>query len=298
MAAPQFRPLGFGEILDGAFTLYRRNFVPLLLTALIPSVLIVAGFAVVGTQGVTTDPQDIEAGMRFAVAMLGYSLVAGLVSLVLWAALTREAAQAYLGHPVSVGDGMRTAFRKLLPLLGAAILMFVAMLVTYFVVVLLVGIVVAVGMATGNTALMVILGVVATIVGIGAFLGMASLLFAVIPAIVVEDRGPLQSFGRSFDLARGALGRVAGLMVVSFIIVYLPVIAVAWLTGGFASFSNPQAMPSMGQFLTQQLLSGGVGILTTPFLVSVIVLLYFDRRVRTEALDVQMMTDRLAGAGL
>jgi hypothetical protein len=40
-----------------------------------------------------------------------------------------------------------------------------------------------------------------------------------------------------------------------------------------------------------------VGVLTTPFLASVIVLLYFDRRVRTEALDVQILTEQLGLAG-
>jgi hypothetical protein len=117
------------------------------------------------------------------------------------------------------------------------------------------------------------------------------------PAIVVEGAGPLEALERSFTLARGALGRVIGLMLVTLLITYLPMMAVMAFTGGFAQIMNPDAIPTAGQFITQQVLSMGVGILTTPFMVAVIVLLYFDRRVRTEALDVQMMTDQLAVAG-
>jgi hypothetical protein len=300
MSAPQFRPLGFGEILDGAFTLYRRNFVPFLVTALIPSVVMVGGFAFLGAGLFTTpqDPTDPGAAIAVFAGIMALSVAAGLISLVLWGALTRESSQAYLGRPVSVSDGMGTALRKLVPLLVSGIVMMVMLFVAYFVAVLAIGLVVAIGMGAGNALVAVVLGAIGG-VGAGALmLAMVALMFAAVPAIVIEDKGPIQAIGRSFDLARGALPRVAGVIVVSFIIVYLPAIAVAWLTGSFATLSNPEAVPSMGQFLTQQLLTGAVGILTTPFLVSVIVLLYFDRRVRTEALDVQMMTDRLAGAGI
>lgn len=297
MDAPQFRPLGFGEILDGAFTMYRRNFIPFLLTALIPSLLMVGGFAVFGARLFLrqSDPTDVGAAMAAAGGMMLLSLVAALISIVMWGALTRESAQAYLGRPATVGDGMRTAFRKLLPLLGAGIAVIVLLLVTYLALAVVIGVVVA--LSVRNPAVALLLGGVGVVLGMVAVLGLVALLFATVPAVVVEDKGPLQAISRSFDLARGAVWRVAGLIVVSFIIVYLPVIAVAWLTGSFATMANPQELPSTGQFMTQQLLSGAVGILTTPFLVSVIVLLYFDRRVRTEALDVQLMTDRLAGAG-
>jgi hypothetical protein len=303
MAAPQFRPLGFGEILDGAFTMYRRNFVPFLVTALIPTLVIGVVFAVFGAAVFTTprDPNDFQGAMAAGLTMIALSLVAGLISLVLWGALTRESAQAYLGRPVSLSDGMGTAFRKLITLLLAGVVAFALLMVAYFavgVVGVVGGIVVAIGVGVGSTVVAVVLGLVVGVLAIGGFLALVAMLFATVPAIIVEDKGPIQAISRSFDLARGAVARVAGVIVVSFIIAYLPMIAVLWLSGTFASMANPGAVPSLGQFLTQQLLSGAVGILTTPFLVSVVVLLYFDRRVRTEALDVQMMTDRLAGAAI
>jgi hypothetical protein len=53
-------------------------------------------------------------------------------------------------------------------------------------------------------------------------------------------------------------------------------------------------VPSPGQFWLQQVANSVTGALTTPFLVASLVILYFDRRVRTEALDVQLAADALA----
>lgn len=297
MSTPQYRPLGFGEILDGAFTLYRRNFVPFLVTALAPTLVMVALFALFGATAFATlgsqDPAAI-AGV-FGTLML-VILGTSFIYLVMWAALTREASQAYLGLPVSAGDGLRTGGRKLVPLLLSGLAMFVMLIVSYLALALVAGLMVGIGAAVGGVV-MVLFSLVGGVVFVAGYLCVFALLFAVLPAIIVENKGPLEAIGRSFDLARGALGRTVGLMLVTLLIVYLPMIAILWLTGGFASITNPGVVPSMGQMLTQQLLGFGVGTLTTPFMAAVIVLLYFDRRVRTEALDVQLMTDRLAAAG-
>lgn len=296
MTGPQFRPLGFGEILDGAFTLYRRNLVPFLVTALIPTLALVGLIAVFG-RGVfgamaSNDPALIARAFG-SMMLLGFA--GALVYIVMWGALTREAAQSYLGQPATVGDGMRTGVRKLLPILGAGIVIFIALFAAYMAVALIFLLIAGAGAASGIAALGVVFTLVAAVVAAAAYLLVIALLFAVLPAIVVEDKGPIQAIGRSFDLARGALGRTVGLMLVTLVIVYLPIVAVLWLTGGFADAANPQG-PSGGQFMAQQLLSTGVGVLTTPFMTAVIMLLYFDRRVRTEALDVQMAADRLSPA--
>lgn len=298
MSVPTFRPLGFGEILDGAFTLYRRNLATFLVTALIPTGVMVAVFLLFGREyleaAVSGDTDALLGAMgSFFLGMF----LGGLVYVVMWGALARQASQAYLGQPTSVGDGMRTGLRKLLPVIGATFVIGVVFVVAYIAVALVFVMIVGAGAASGSPALAVLFGLVGGLIATAAYLSAIGLLFAVLPAIVVEDKGPLEAIGRSIDLARGALGRVVGLMVVTLLITYLPIIAVGLLTGSFASLTDPSAIPSGGQVMTQQLLGLGVGVLTTPFMVSVIVLLYFDRRVRTEALDVRMAADRLAYAG-
>lgn len=296
MALHTLRPLSFGEILDGAFTLYRRNFVTFILTALIPTAAIAVAVTLLG-EGMMA---AAGGGESLVGAILGAGLIIGLVAfvamLMMWGALTREASQAYTGQPTSVGDGLQAGLRAILPLLGSGILAFIAIMLAGLGVglglTLLVGVLAALGGATA------VLGVLVAFLGWFAFLLAAiAVLFAVTPAVVVENAGPVEALERSYKLAREALPRVIGLMCVTVLITYLPSMAVMAMTGGFATMMNPEVVPSTSQFVTQQLLGWAVGVLTTPFMVSVVVLLYFDRRVRTEALDVQMMADRLAVAG-
>ncbi|HYR12329.1 MAG TPA: hypothetical protein VEQ60_31370 [Longimicrobium sp.] len=298
MALPILRPLSFGEILDGAFTLYRRNFVTFGLTTLIPTVGIIIGFFTLGSGYVDAmtsgDPLVMMTQMLTGLWKLTLLFLAG--ALVMWPALTREVAQAYTGQPTSLADGFAAGARAALPLFGAAVLTWIAMIVTGFGAGIVLSMVMMAFGAMGNA--MGVVGMALAFLGYCAFvLAFAALLFAVVPAVVVEGAGPLQALERSFTLARDALGRVVGVMTVAILIAYLPMLAVMALTGWFARMMDPGALGSGELFITQQVLGMSVGILTTPFLASVIVLLYFDRRVRTEALDVQMMTDSLALAG-
>jgi hypothetical protein len=298
MSLPILRPLAFGEVLDGAFTLYRRRFVPFFCTALIPMLVMIAAFKLLGTGMFTMmlsenpDAFDAEA---FGTGML--LLPVGLFTfLVMWGALARQASQAYLGQPTSVPDGFRAGLRAFLPLLGSAIVVFILGFFALIAVSFVVGIIAVLG-ASESEAAAVVMTMFAFLVGAVGYLAVFSLLFAVLPAVVVEHKGPVDALGRSFDLAKGAIGRIVGLMLVTLLITYLPGFAVMALTGGLANLMDPDHMPSAGQFMNQQMLGLAVNILTTPFMVAVMVLQYFDRRVRTEALDVQIAADGLAVAG-
>ena len=120
-----------------------------------------------------------------------------------------------------------------------------------------------------------------------------------VPAVIVEGAGPVEAIARSLKLAQGALPRITGLMVVTLIITYLPILAVLAVTGGFAQALDPAAAgaANAGALVAQQLLTWLISVLTTPFMTSVLVVLYYDRRVRAEALDVRMVAERLTLAG-
>lgn len=294
MPIPSLRPLGFGEILDGAFSLYRRNFGTFVLTALVPSIALLAGGLIyaIALSNFVREGGDPTAAMA---AILGpfllFIVLAGLATFVSWGALTHQAAQAFTGASVSVPDGLKAGLRAFPSMLGAAFLAGVATVIVAM----------AVGIIGGIFAM--VLGVIGAIVmGIGMLVMymLAITIFAgVAPAIVVEGKGPLSALTRSWDLVRGALGRTMGLVVVSVLIAYMPVIAVMFVTGTTGMMTNPSsaaAVPDAGALIAQQVLAWIAGVLTTPFMVSVFVLTYFDRRVRTEALDVQVMTESLAPA--
>lgn len=295
MSQPILRPLGFGEILDGAFTLYRRNLAVFLGTALVPTAALFAIFLLGGrglAVAMTTGDSAALGGAEVGLALL-VVVVALATALLMWGGLTHLAALAYTGQPVSIADGLRVGLGKALTLLGAGIISVMGLLlaalgvfVALVIVLLLLSVLGTVGAVLGQ--------VVAALAWTVVFLAALGAVFAVGPAVVVEGARPLEAVERSFTLARDALPRIVGVMVVALLITSLPGVAINWLTGGFATLMNPDVVPSPGTLMTRELLSIVGTAITTPFSVAVTVLLYFDRRVRTEALDVQMMADRLA----
>lgn len=290
MTLSNMRPLSFGEILDGAFTLYRRNFLrfvgtsALLVTGMTAAILLL-GLAV--GRVATVLPASL---VSLVLAMIVLAL-----SSVVWSTLAWQAARAYEGKPAPLGDAFEAALIGAMPLMGSGIIAISGITVAGVAVMMAAVALQVMLEGTGSFAL----GTVAMPVGLGGVvlvcLFTAARLFAVLPAVVLEEKGPWEAMTRSAQLARGALPRILGLLVVAWLIVTLPSLAVLALTGGLARLAGPEGMLALGTgaAVARQLLSLAVGVLTAPFLPAVLVLLYYDRRVRSEALDVQAAAARL-----
>lgn len=265
MLPAQLRPLTLGEILDGAFALYRRHFGTLFLTAVLPMLPVVAFWGAFplfarGTPEQITRLMDLSGWV-----LMPYTLPA---SLLVWGALIHQASQLYLGSPTSVQEGFHRGVRRLLPLLGAMVVAAV-----------LIGL---------GLILLVIPGVLLLI-----------MFFAVGPVVVLEGRGPLEALGRSRELARGAWGRIFGVLFLLFLITALPTFALTAAMGVGAMASGAGAIAALENpwlFTAFQALSVLLSGLTTPFMSIGLVLLYYDRRVRSEALDVELAAEGLAPA--
>lgn len=292
MSLAQYRPLGFGEILDAAFSLYRRNFFTFFLTALLPAIpmSLASGFLSFQTMA---DPESPPVLGLFAV--MGVSALAVLVQ---WGALTRQFSQAYTGAPVTVGDGFRAGFRAFLPLLVVMVLAYVALVAVFMVILVPLAMLLVFSGAAAEPGQ---LGP-AEIVGFGlgglaalaVMLLLVSSLFAVTPAVVVERCGPIAAITRSFRLARGALLRIAGIVLVGWVVAFLPIIGIGALTGTLTQMATGQPPTSTTVLFIQQVFALAGSALTTPFWVGSVVMAYYDRRVRTEALDLQLAADALA----
>lgn len=266
MSLSHLRPLSFGEILDGAFVLYRRHFAVFFTTALIPLLpvaLLWGGFG--WLTGNMTDTDDATA--VFAFALVYPVMIVG--SLLMWGALIHETARAVEGGPVDRGEAYRAAFRRMLPMVGAGILFMI--------------------LVVAGTILFIIPGILVMLA-----------LFAVWHAVMIEGKGPVEALSRSRELARGAWLRILGVMVVSYIIIMIPSMLVgatagAAMVGAALSSGDPDAVEgTMGMFsAVTNVLSILLSALTTPFMTAALTLLYYDRRVRTEALDLEMATERL-----
>jgi hypothetical protein len=111
--------------------------------------------------------------------------------------------------------------------------------------------------------------------------------FAVVPAIVLEDAGTLRSFSRSAELSRGRKWHILGTLVLVTIIYYVLVVGVS-LIGTMT-----------GNFVVQTTISSIGAILIYPVVAITEALLYYDARIRSEGLDIELMTDALdAPSGL
>jgi len=278
MTPSKLRPLGIGEIMDGAFALYRKHFGALVLVALvcgIPSAL------------ANLVPQD---GLGI-VLMLALMFVGSLAGTVGFAGLTWMCAELVLGRPATVKEALALGARNLLRVLISFLGVGLAVMLP------LVGLglaMMAVGWALGpfEGAAAVVAGFLAVL----APLTLASYLivryFAVYQVIVLErDRHFLK---RSAVLARGAFWKISVVWTLGLMIVAVPwtVIGAGFLGVAFQSAGEGGEMAMREAFAQLAIVSAVlfwlVSALTTPFLTALGVVLYFDQRVRKDGLDVAL----------
>jgi hypothetical protein len=114
---------------------------------------------------------------------------------------------------------------------------------------------------------------------------------AVVPQVaVLEDLGaPTDAVGRSWRLTRGYKWRAFGLLVVSLILLYAPIFALAIIGG----ITNPE-MILTGEtpaFIT--VVGQVIWLLVYPILNCVFTLYYYDLRVRKEGFDLEHLSQQM-----
>jgi hypothetical protein len=284
------RPLGVGEILDGAFTTIRRY--PAATLGLSGAVMLVVeviqvlasyrilhGVAAGSTRNASTTTVQLIVGVA---SLLATTLLSGVLAAIV--------GQAALGRPMGAGDAWRATRPVLLRLLGATLLISLIGSVIVLIGALPgIGLLIA-GVHDGGIALLA-LGVLAGFVF--AIYVTFSLSFTT-PALMLEKQGILASMMRSRTLVKGSWWRVFGVILLSAVIglVVSGIIAVPFtaLGGGFSILTS-DAAPHQVSFSALLLTSAGALIAATivrPFESGVIALLYLDRRMRAEALDLTL----------
>jgi hypothetical protein len=101
--------------------------------------------------------------------------------------------------------------------------------------------------------------------------------------VVLEERSAGESFRRSWDLAKGEVGKILGTMVLAwliFIVLYALLIVIVGLIVGLLGSSN-ERMTSLLVAILLALVYPITGVVTT--------LLYYDIRVRREGYDLELM---------
>jgi hypothetical protein len=293
------RPLGVGEILDGAFASIRRNPKAILgLAALVMTISAVISATITRTllnlgglnlpspgQQLTTAQATHLVGRAIAVVVPAFGLTVLLtfiVQAILAGLLAPIIARGVGGQQISAGDAWRVTRPRLPSLLLATLLALLAGLGPLLVLGLLVAIAAVAGSPPVVYGLLVLLGLAALVLTIW----FSTMLSLVTPVVVLESQGPARALARSWRLVNRSFWRVFGITLLAGIIVAI--------AGGILQlpFSVLGAVSGSGIGATIVIVIGAIaaGTVTRPITAGVTVLLYVDMRMRKEGLDLALRT--------
>jgi hypothetical protein len=273
------RPLSIGELLDRSFSIYRRNFLLFLGISAIPHLLVLA--LQLARLAFTTSAFPVLPGARseFQAASSGFSLegllgaaaffVLGLVVSVIAYLFSQggtvfAVSELYLGRATTIGQSLRRVRGELIAL--------------FFV---------------------VFLGYLAIVVGFLFFfipgVYLACRLCVCIPAALLENLGPFDAFGRSFQLTEQNAGRAFLILLLYAVLWYDAVIVVdvPFVFAVQAAVHNPGTVRTLTALV--EVGNWVANVLITPVFTIASAIFYFDLRVRKEGFDLQLMLNPLRG---
>lgn len=243
MESVALRPRKATEIVDAAIEVYRRNPIHFLLLAAIVRVpWLIVQIVLVG--GRENDAEALMTSVMIgAGGLVSYFLTAGLV--------VHMASELYLGRETDSFETIRSVWPKTIEVFVASILQTVAV-------------------------------VIGLLLLLFPAVWITSLIFAVIPAIVIEKKGVGEAFSRSSQLSVGMKGHVLsalGLVVLIRVIVELGIGIIALL------------IPMLE---LRYVLLAVAGMLIYPLFGIAEALIYYDVRIRKEGFDIEMLAQQPA----
>lgn len=297
---PTIRPMTLGEILDKAIRLYRQNFlkfigifaipyIPLMLLQTVFSALYTSSLLGVGSSDFTNPYSELGGGMAigsligiFVVSIASIVLVGGFAT----AALTRAVADQYVDKPVGILDSYRAVMGsvpKLLLALGLAFILVLVLLLWAFVPI------------------------------IGWFSGPGILVFfslivmpMIAPIAALEKLGVIQTIRRAWDLGRSRFWWLLGFALVLGLLGQLIVTGPVYLISSLlqavlATLPNVDfQLQTIINSIVSTLINLATGLLYSPLQLTMITVVYFDLRARSEGLDIalqlSMLNENPAGA--
>jgi hypothetical protein len=291
-------PMRVGQILDGAFRLYRMRFGTLLAVValvLVPFEILTLTLTILSLEQVEVAPGVTFQEPALWVPLVTIPLQVLFVTPFLTAAVVKTASETYLGRAATVGSTYRAAASRVHSILWVTFLggLAVAALFIPGVVFLLLG---TIQQAEGAIAVGAILMLVAAVPAVIVFLR-----FSFAPAVVmVEGTRGTDALRRSWRLVTGLTWKVLGTSLLAGLLVLVLLLIVGIIFAVVAVFLVRDAVFTGGpgpEFYAAQATTNAIGaILTTPFFTLVSVLLYFDARVRKEAFDLSLMAQQLGTA--
>lgn len=294
------RPLGVGEILDGAISAIRQHPRVMLGIAAVVGVVsaLLSGLtnwlALGGAESLdletATDEEVTDFFIVFIAALGATGLLTFLATVVATGLLTVAVSRAVLGQEVSLRAAWLAARPYLLRLIGLAVLTTLIVIAVWAGAAALAFLLAATG--TGGAA--VAIGVVGFIGGFVAAAYFYVRLALAPPALVLEKQRIIPAIRRSSRLVKGSWWRTLGILVLAWLlatilgqIIQTPFGLLGFGTGYFAPTDEITAPGLIDLTLA------GLGVIvasaiTLPFQAGVTALLYIDQRMRREGLDIEL----------
>lgn len=295
------KPLGFGDFFDGSFRAIRHN--PRVMVGLSALVLVVTNIVValplVGlvTAGGLFDPASTGEPSDEQLVALGGSVLAlipagflqSIALVVLVGLLILSVTQSVVDRRLTTGELWRRAKGRVWPLIGWSLLVSVGGALLF-----------ALALAPG-IVLLVLEEFVGGAVALGVLLLGATVLavwlyvvLTFVPVVIVVERlGIRAAVRRSFTLVKGAFWRTLGILLLTGFLASIVsnVLATPFSFAGALGLGLLESNPTLAGIVYAAAVSLGstVGlVLAVPFLAAVVALLYIDRRIRLEGLDVAL----------
>ncbi|WP_083931722.1 glycerophosphoryl diester phosphodiesterase membrane domain-containing protein [Nocardiopsis salina] len=309
------RPLGLGDVLNGAFTLIRNHpattlglaFVVMGIAAIISTLLSGGFFAeyersmeqITAAQVSPDDPPQ----MPFTPGSLALLLLGGVVSYaavtILTALLTSVVGMAVLGHRFTVAQTWVVVRGRIGAVIGLSIVQYLIHLALAMVILVIIVLGIMLGVFVGVTVndgsgVLVGLGTVVLggLAGAALFAWISVRIFLAMPIVVLERIGPISALARSWRLTQGNWWRMFGIVLLTLAIVFAVTMLLTFALGLFALI--PTMIAEGADWGMTAATAVGVLVealtysITTPFLAAVTTLLYVDLRMRREGLDLRL----------
>jgi len=195
-----------------------------------------------------------DSGLLGSGGKIGFFLIAGLVSLISYSLMA--AVLTFCGSQAYLGEPVDVgdAVRRAIPKIGAVI--GVSILVYIAVVI--------------GFVLLIVPGII-----------LVAAYFAATPALVLENLGPVDAMRRSQALSKGRKGHILKTLALMFAIYFLLAMGLGIVAALLRSLT------------LQTVLSSILTVCLYPLISLMITLLYYDARVQSEGLDIELMAGAL-----
>ena len=299
------RPLGIGEIIDGAISTMRRHWkLQLGLSAIVVTAvsvlqagalfLLYRNTAGIETGELTGPEGDVSAAANLAQVIT--TVVGQLAQMVLIGILVFIVSRAVLGEDVTPAQAWAAVRPHLWRLLALSVLVMVLMGVVIGLAIL---VTVLVAVAGGPTGVVIGVAVLAGLTAVPVAVWLWVRLGVSAPTLVLERTTIRTAMRRSSRLVRRSWWRVFGVLLLSTVmaavlsgIISTPFTVAAFFLDFDLDGTDP---PGVWFYVLTTIGSSIAGTITYPFTAGVAALLYIDLRMRREALDITLVRSARAG---